>query len=851
MRLTHADAVARLHKKPLGQLDEFKIFQISGREVRDNIDVSFALGGNGFAYHWVPKDEIWVEPVEDWKEIAVHEAAEARKMRDAGMTYDAAHHIANETEAADRRVEDNVPAPYKEGSKLNFDPLPHQERVSDKLDAEPGQLMFHTLGSGKTKGIVNAAHEHDLPLLAIVPASLRNNMNKEIQSSGFKHPAKVVSYDEAVKRMDDPEFREFASKSLVAYDEAHRGTSEGGKRRALLSSLPAAKRILATATPARNAPAELAPLINSMAPGSLPDSSADFNAKFLQTTKHPVSFMGWLRGQKPTKTVAPKNLHEFEQAVRGKVDFYHAADRTHYPSSDESIINVPMTGRQHATYKMVMGKYPMLMYKIKHGLPPSKSDEGDFRSFMSGPRQVVNHPGPYNSSATDDDAPKIRAAVDEIEKRRAKDPNFRGVTYSAFLGTGVHPLSRELERRGIPHAVFTGEQGDEERKQTVENYNKGKTPVLLLSGAGAEGLDLKGTKLMQILEPHWNEELVDQVRGRAIRYKSHEALPPNERHVEVQRFHAVPPPSWLDKAVGRTRGTEQGADEYLYNIAQKKRAMLKPFLEILKGRTADELEAEARGEKKTADAAPGVIWCDHEAKQPGVLLDLDDTTIETPGKYGPTELGEQRVMPNVLETLRSLKAKGYRLIGVTNRSRKYIADVCDLFALNQEAMGLLEHLLDDILCCPQGDPLVLKPSPILLWSAIERHNLDPHNTIMVGNNEDDHGAATAAGIPFVHRDAFFALNWLQLPEGVPTSAPDQLASRRWVCDGMGNIIGKLVCSGQDAVYALRKQITAAAYKRGNPVPEMITDEDSLTVKIPDTEGPWLDFAAEIDRLYEE
>ena len=57
--------------------------------------------------------------------------------------------------------------------------------------------------------------------------------------------------------------------------------------------------------------------------------------------------------------------------------------------------------------------------------------------------------------------------------------------------------------------------------------------LLLASGAGSEGLDLKGTRLMQLLEPHWNESRLDQVIGRGIRYRSHEGLPPEDRNGKV------------------------------------------------------------------------------------------------------------------------------------------------------------------------------------------------------------------------------------------------------------------------------------------------------------------------------
>lgn len=742
---------------------------------------------------------------------------------------------------------------------LTFDPLPHQSQLSDKLEDSPGQVAFHGLGTGKTKSIVNAAHEHGLPLVAIVPAALRNNMRKEIESSGFKHPSQVMSYEEALKKMKDPAFLEHASNSLVAFDEAHRGGSETGQRQKLLKDLPAKKKILATATPARNEPSELGPLINSVSPGALPSDAAGFNKKFISTTTKPVGFVGWLTGQKGEKVRRPKNLHEFEHAVKGKVDFYQATDRSQFPSADESIVEVPMAEKQQASYDMMMGKYPMMWYKVKHGLPQTKRDEADFKAFMSGPRQVMNHPGPYNSSATDADAPKITAAVDEIEKRIKKDKNFRGVAYSAYLDTGVNPMSRELERRGIPHATFTGEQDDTERKHIIESYNKGKLPVLLISGAGSEGLDLKGTKLMQILEPHWNEELIDQVRGRAIRYKSHEHLPEAERHVEVQRFHAVPAANWFDKMVGRTRGTSQSADEYLYNKAHAKRDELKPFLDIMKGRPAAEVQSE-QDQKHAAPSYLASVPCDNKWNAPGILLDLDGTLVHHPDgdskSWGPGLLGTQQMLPRRLETLKLLKARGYKLVGVTNRTSQYQdMDLLTLLHMNHETMELCEGLLDDIVCCPDGDKRVLKPSPTMLLYAMQKHRLDPENTVMVGDLSTDAQAAAHADLPFTYADAFFAADWAAVPHALPQPAPAVLGSRRWVSDSVGNLVGTLACNGQEAVNALKKRIEqyvadqdAELGDLAPDLPEMIVSDEVLKLKIPEI---WDDLAAWIDAAYEE
>ena len=474
-------------------------------------------------------------------------------------------------------------------------------------------------------------------------------------------------------------------------------------------------------------------------------------------------------GVKPGKEQVPVNLHDFQRAVKGKVDFYQSADRKDFPSFDEKIIQVPMSDKQQAAYKFVMGRYPTLAYKIRHGLPLHKSEQSNFQSFMIGPRQISNHPGPFNTSAKDTDAPKLKVMADQVESRYKKDPHFRGVIYSNFLESGLEPVSRELARRGIPSQMFTGQQGDQERKQIVDNYNSGKLHVLLISGAGAEGLDLKGTKLLQIMEPHWQEELIDQVRGRVIRYRSHSHLPADERHVEVQRFHSIPPPSFWDRMLGRKRSPEKSADEYLYELANKKRDLNNVFLNVLKGQSPTEIPAAKAAEEQSEFGSYIPV---NDKLYPGLLVDLDGTLVGSP-KGRPKELGQQSALPGRLETLTALKSKGYRIIGVTNRS-VYPGDTPDftpqcVHGLIQETMALFPGLLEDVIFLPFGPTEHHKPAPTMLWYAMAKYSLDPSDTLMVGDSEDDRKAAEAAGVPFVDPEEFFQPNLFNgLPDTVPT-----------------------------------------------------------------------------------
>ena len=91
-------------------------------------------------------------------------------------------------------------------------------------------------------------------------------------------------------------------------------------------------------------------------------------------------------------------------------------------------------------------------------------------------------------------------------------------------------------------------------------------------------MDLKGTRLMQVLEPHWNVEKLNQVIGRAIRHGSHSALPENEREVDVQLYLTYPRAGFFGRMVGRK---PTGVENILYDMSQDKQKLNQQLLDLL------------------------------------------------------------------------------------------------------------------------------------------------------------------------------------------------------------------------------------------------------------------------------
>ena len=461
-------------------------------------------------------------------------------------------------------------------------PLPHQERVRQRMKADiPGLLCYHGLGAGKTLTSHLVGEDTPGPKEVIVPASLRPNYQQSLEQYVSRpRDYNVKSYNAASATKGQPKT------GLTIFDEAQRM----GRPEAEASNLPDrvhGKQLLLSGGPIRNEPSELVPILKAIAGDrDIPRSADAFDKRFVEREKTKPGLLSRIfLGRKPEVHERLKNQDQLRALLQGRVDYQ--ASVGDFPSTSEEHISVDMTPHQTALYRGLVDAYPGLSYKIRRNLPPLKREMANLNSFLSATRQVSNFPRAYDTSMPllpgDDDvtsSPKLSRMVSEIKKKHAEDPDFRGLVYSNYLDAGIVPMARRLTTMGISNALFTGELNDAERQRVVNNYNHGKTKVLLVSSSGAEGLDLKGTRLIQLMDPHWNNSRLDQVIGRGVRMGSHAHLPKEKQHVLVQRFFAVPQKSLLEKL--NLGSPDPGTDKYLYSMSTQKQKLVDQLLSVLK-----------------------------------------------------------------------------------------------------------------------------------------------------------------------------------------------------------------------------------------------------------------------------
>jgi SNF2 family DNA or RNA helicase len=148
-----------------------------------------------------------------------------------------------------------------------------------------------------------------------------------------------------------------------------------------------------------------------------------------------------------------------------------------------------------------------------------------------------------------------------------------------------------LKKEGIPYAHITGDVEQHRRELAIRRYNEGLLKVLIISKAGGEGIDLKNTTSMVIMEPSWNEATHRQVIGRAVRFQSHVSLPRAKQHVAIYRLHMVKPSEvpivktafsklWLENEDGLNSALS--IDLYLRNRSRLKQIELDEFVDHLR-----------------------------------------------------------------------------------------------------------------------------------------------------------------------------------------------------------------------------------------------------------------------------
>lgn len=461
---------------------------------------------------------------------------------------------------------------------------PHQARLTEESTEAPSRkLLYHSLGSGKTLSALGMSEAQQQPYTAVAPAALRSNWKSEMQKfTDEKTPQHVMSYSELAMGKPVPH-----NHSLI-FDEAHRmrNIATEQTRQAMQAAERAKQVVLLSGSPVVNDPSDLAVPMRMLTGQKI--SPSQFRERYVGEKEVSPGFFNRLRGVPMGKEEDIQHADELKALLKGHVDYY-APTATTVPVKHENH-DVEMGVEQSQIYRGMWEKLPWhIRWKLKNDFPMNSQELQRSVSFLTGPRQISLSPYPFMREKDPlkafDMSPKLQKAHEELQKH-LQHPQKKALIFSNFIDAGLTPYSAKLTASGVPNAVFHGGLTDATRKKLVEDFNNGNIRAALIGPSGSEGLSFKGTQLVQILDPYWNQTRGNQQQGRGLRFDSHTGLPEDLKDVTVQQFTSKMPLGFKDRLlsrIGMDRSAQGGAaDSYLSQMSERKQRLNQKFLDLLK-----------------------------------------------------------------------------------------------------------------------------------------------------------------------------------------------------------------------------------------------------------------------------
>jgi len=484
----------------------------------------------------------------------------------------------------------------KAGVKLTDD----QEQFLSFIEKNKGVgISASPVGSGKTLSMLAAtlnlrAKGKAGKAIVLVPAGLRTNFETEgkrftnaklgvigtkdeIASNPKMDVTKmgdkdfyVVSYD--MFKQNPKAYLAATGADTVIADEMHRAKDPSTElARTIREIRPHIKNFVgATATPAMNDPFEAVSLINAISQKKM--SPAQFQKEFYE--RKADGFMDWLFGLFGHEKHGPIEGFKNQKALGrfvGAAYHFSEPELKDVPKKKVDVVKVPMTREQTNMYKAILNKQLTAVERNileKSEMVPEKVLQRIVNKTMAA-RQLSNNVGYPLGEINVEKTPKALSMIIDASKELKQNPKAQIIMYSNFIDNGTNVLESALQKSRIPYARFTGRDPKTVREKAVADYNDGKVKVIVISGAGSEGLNLPNTTLIQMGEGNYNPEKITQTEGRGIRRGGLSYLPPEKRVVRVKRYVAVPDDDSMS------------VDEKIYDIAAKKAAFINQFRDVV------------------------------------------------------------------------------------------------------------------------------------------------------------------------------------------------------------------------------------------------------------------------------
>jgi D-glycero-D-manno-heptose 1,7-bisphosphate phosphatase len=138
-----------------------------------------------------------------------------------------------------------------------------------------------------------------------------------------------------------------------------------------------------------------------------------------------------------------------------------------------------------------------------------------------------------------------------------------------------------------------------------------------------------------------------------------------------------------------------------------------------------------------------------DALSPAVFVDRDGTVMEDCDYCSDPK--DVKIFPGVLEALRRLKSRGFKLIIITNQSGigRGLMTAQQYRAVEAEVLQKLDGLIEATYFCPDvpgQHSSCRKPVPGMVLQAKREHGIDLPHSFFIGDKEIDVECGRSAGV---------------------------------------------------------------------------------------------------------
>ena len=223
---------------------------------------------------------------------------------------------------------------------------------------------------------------------------------------------------------------------------------------------------------------------------------------------------------------------------------------------------------------------------------------------------------------------------------------------------GLYTGTEEDDEREIIRNIYNGDWKDlpptikQKISAVSKNNNLGEIiKVLMITAAGSEGINLRNTRFVHLMEPYWHPVRTEQVVGRARRICSHKNLPKEFQNVQVFLYLMTFTQEQLKSDIAaelrvkdlskRAPFTPLTSDEKLFEISNIKEELGGQLLKAIKEASIDcSIHVKSAAKEKLTCLSFGKPGVNSFSYNPNYLQDENDN-ISTLNKTKITWRGKE------------------------------------------------------------------------------------------------------------------------------------------------------------------------------------------------------------------